>query len=76
MPPKKRNRKDAGLEKYEEEFRSLADEQLRRSLTDVGVNPGPIDSSNRLVEPAHKYNVHVLQLFIMHCNLWYLLILV
>ena len=56
MPPKKRNRKDAGLEKYEEEFRSLADEQLRRALTDVGVNPGPIDSSNRLVEPAHhKY---------------------
>lgn len=47
MPGKKRTRKDAGLEKYEEEYRSLADEQLRRALMDVGENPGPIDSSNR-----------------------------
>ena len=47
MPPKKRTRKDAGMEKYEEEYRSLADEQLRRALMDIGENPGPIDSSNR-----------------------------
>ncbi len=47
MPTKKRTRKDAGMEKYEEEYRSLADEQLRRALMDIGENPGPIDSSNR-----------------------------
>ena len=50
MPPKKRSRKDAGLEKYEDEFtqyKSLADEQLRRALIDIGENPGPINSSNR-----------------------------
>lgn len=35
------------MEKYEEEYRSLADEQLRRALMDIGENPGPIDSSNR-----------------------------
>ena len=47
MPAKKRVRKDAGLERFEEEYRSLADEQLRKSLVEIGENPGPIDSSNR-----------------------------
>ena len=47
MPPKKKAKKDPSLEKYEEELRSLADEQLRRALMDIGENPGPIDSSNR-----------------------------
>ena len=44
MPPKKRARKESGLE-YE--CNTLTDEDLRKALLDVGENPGPIDASNR-----------------------------
>ena len=44
MPPKKRTRKESGLE---DEYNTLTDEDLRRSLLDVGENPGPINASNR-----------------------------
>lgn len=49
MPPRKRPAKGGAAEtrRYEEELSSLAPEEIRRELQDMGESPGPIDSSNK-----------------------------